>query len=271
MNKKYAILFSGQPRFRQMAVESIINNIIDINDCDVFGYFWKYDDYHINFKAIADIANVRDDIDFKLFNSHIESLKKTFNFKSIVVEEQINFNPDKYHPGDEKSKVISQFGPVVADQHFKRCNFIIQSQWYSLYRSNQLKCEYEKSNGFKYDGVLRFRPDVYVKEKMLLDYYDSNKLNIPHYSPHNISNTDVLVVSDIISYGSSDILDKYCNFYNTQNDILKDVNYIGDVEYDALLGNPISLHIRDNIGNDNVICNSFNFSSNPVHNIIRTC
>ena len=40
MNKKYALLISGQPRYREVAVKSILENIINYNNIDVYCHFW---------------------------------------------------------------------------------------------------------------------------------------------------------------------------------------------------------------------------------------
>ena len=37
---------------------------------------------------------------------------------------------------------------------------IVQPLWYSFYKSIELKKKYELKNGFKYDYVLKLRPDI---------------------------------------------------------------------------------------------------------------
>lgn len=262
--KKYALLLSGQPRYREAALKSILNNVININDVDIFGFFWKYNNFKPDYPAISDTANYRDQLDYDSFDKQLESILTQIPFTSVTVSEQIPFNPERHHPGEEKERVIQEIGIDKANKHFKRCNFIMQSQWYGVYMANQLRKEYEKENGKKYEGVLKFRPDVLTSNPIHFQNYVTDKLNLPHYNEGVITNDTTLICTDIIAYGSSDIMNIFCDFYNHHDRILK---YPG---IDALLGNPLAMYIKETIKNENVVANHFNFRNQIVHNIIRT-
>ena len=104
----------------------------------------------------------------------------------------------------------------------------ILSQYYNLYKTNELKREFEQEGNFKYDCVIRARPDYFfytnVKKEDLLkiksdhvyipDVWDFAKL---YFYP--TLGIDMLVhgIGDQFAYGDSEAMDKYCSlFYKIQ-------------------------------------------------------
>jgi len=251
---RYALLLCGQARYRKEALESILRNIIQVNNCDVFGHFWINDsDTRLPWDAIAQIANIRDENTYQNEENYIKEIANKIPFTKLEIQKQIMFPVDKFHPGKEKEKVIQDIGLERANHHFRRSNFILQSQWYSVYKANELKTAFEKENNFTYDGVMRFRPDINVPRPIHLHQYSENYLYAPVYSnSHDISDT--------LAFGPSKIMDLYCNFYHKQEEICQ------DPRIDALLGSIVlGLYVEKYVGR--CIQCSFNFDRNPVHNI----
>jgi hypothetical protein len=261
----FAILLSGQPRYRKGALESILKNIIQYNNCDIFGHFWEYDETNkLPWRAIAPIANQRDQDTYTKASEYIEKIKEIIPFTKLKVQKQINFSTDRFHPGTEKERVIAEVGEIEADHHFRRCNFIVQSQWYSICEANKLRQEYEKETGIKYDGILRFRPDMMIDRPIDLKTYDPTKLNIPYKTgPCDDNDVQYTDINDMIAYGNGKSIDIYADFYNHQDEIFS------NSKFDALLsGYALALYFKIYLGYDQMISNYFNFTHHPVHNLM---
>lgn len=263
---RYAILLSGQPRFRKKALESILKNIINVNNCDVFGHFWEYDDsMTLDWNAIAKIANIRDQDTYIRNSEYIQNIKEIIPFTKLKIQKQILFQTDRYHPGTERDRAIAEFGNERANHHFRRCNFIIQSQWYSIKEANKLRKEYEIENEFTYDGILRFRPDMFVHNAIDLSMFDLTKLYVHVYPQEGEFDKDGINtnICDMMAFGNGTFMDIYTDLYSYQDEILL------DTRIDALLGGyPLGLFLKKYLGYDNLGYSTFNFDGHPVHNII---
>lgn len=87
------------------------------------------------------------------------------------------------------------------------------SMFYSLYKANQLKKEYEQENNFKYDIVVRLRLDIlaFTTLKQILRHISfigdlNNKVYIPNHH-HSVG------INDQIAVGNSEIIDIYSDIY----------------------------------------------------------
>ena len=85
------------------------------------------------------------------------------------------------------------------------------AMWHSIYSSNKLRLEYEKQNHIKYDVVFRMRFDM-----LPLNIIDLNQ--VEDFSSLYVNKNDncylVNAISDIFSYSSPEIMNKYCELYN---------------------------------------------------------
>jgi hypothetical protein len=95
----------------------------------------------------------------------------------------------------------------------------ILSQYYNLLKVNELKTQAEEEGGFKYDCVIRARPDYFFYtniEKDALLKIKSNHVYIPDV-------WDFTGICDMFAYGDSPAIDKYCDiFSNVKRYILQD-------------------------------------------------
>lgn len=78
---------------------------------------------------------------------------------------------------------------------------------YSIYQSNQLKNNYEKSHSFIFDTVIRMRFDSDLRSSVefILDS-PQDQINVPS---HN-----VCPLSDQFAFGSSEVMNYYASIYN---------------------------------------------------------
>ena len=213
MPKKYALCLSGDPRYIQTCLDSIKRNIIDINDVDVFGHFWirtKDTPSYITLKN----CTTNNYIDYMADHclEYIDKIKDTIQFKNILCEEHPEFDI-KFIPTD-----VQDINDIT------RHNIFVQSQYYSVYKANKLKKEYEESNGFKYDLVIRLRCDIFIDNQILLDDYNPDKLYdtiIPS------SNEDDVYMYDQMCIGSSENIDVFSNYYFSMKETYDNNGYNG--------------------------------------------
>ena len=86
----------------------------------------------------------------------------------------------------------------------------ILSQYYNLLKANELKKETEQEEGFKYDAVIRIRPDYFFYRNIELGELKNIKNNHVYIPPV----WDFNGISDAFAYGDSATMDKYSDFFN---------------------------------------------------------
>jgi hypothetical protein len=127
---KIAVCFSGQmrtgienyPNIKEFFGESY-------NDCDFFIHTWNFSEYKTyNGSNIAKKPIIESDEKF-------DEIKKLYSPKKMIVD-------------------IKHIGYETAEKYG------IQPLWYSFWKSIELKKQYEIENNFKYDYVIKIRPDL---------------------------------------------------------------------------------------------------------------
>jgi hypothetical protein len=254
---RYALLLTGQPRYREKALDSIIKNIINCNNIDVYCHFWRNSARVPKYSAIAGLAN---QIDVDMNNNDetfINLIKHKLPSGTVYeIEDQINFQPDKYYPGTEHDGVIRDFGPDVASQHFSRCNFSVQSQWYSIMKAkNLINCEY--------DGVFRTRIDILFSEPVILDSYSTEKLHIP-FCPDPIDEQGIQQLEDPMAFGSQKLMNIYCDNYLFQEETLAHPSIMA-----LLSGYPLGIYLKKYVGYENLLNTNFELGDHWTRKIIR--
>ena len=197
---KIALCLSGQLRFLQEGYrEMILPFILDGNDIDVFVHTWNIDDdqdgkSYINGGGFPMGNPVNKGIMLEIFD--------LYKPVKCLIQKQVPFQNGKYPertlPGIKSHNLFSMF--------------------YSVYKSNQLKKEYEKENNFKYDIVVRSRFDIKLDKK--IDFLiDTSKVYIP-FNCFDTSNGYV----DSISYSNSKYMDIYADTFNNIDRIMETHN-----------------------------------------------
>ena len=113
---------------------------------------------------------------------------------------------------DEINKEFNNYQPTLVRQETKVDR--VKSQFYNVYLANELKKKHEKENNFKYDIVIRCRPDYYYFRDLTIEEL---KLGM---------NGDVVIpdewdwklvssygVSDCFAYSSSKTMDIYSKVF----------------------------------------------------------
>lgn len=124
--------------------KTILHNIINVNDCDVFIHSWS-------------VGAEKDLVDIYKPKKYLFEPQNTFNY-ALTSKERI-------HP--EKGQA-----------------FRTTSHYVSIKRGIHLKNQYEQEQGFKYKWVLVFRFDYVVLKKLDLEGLDTDNMYIcyePHW------------------------------------------------------------------------------------------
>lgn len=188
-----AICFSGHLRSFDTTFNYLKDTVIRPMNADVFIHTWD---------TIGSLQNRhKGDGDAEHFKINLEHVKRTANPVSMSVETESNkFIEATSHisiPEEDKMYIAGHIGFHVG-------------MFYSIFKANQLKCDYEKLNNFTYDRVIRFRPDIRMgttfNPKM---FPDNNKLYIPEIGKYTEEG-----MNDQVAVGSSKTIDIYSNTYN---------------------------------------------------------
>jgi len=216
MNKKIAMCISGYLRTFEECYPSILKNIIQDNDVDIFIH--TYD-------KIGNSSGWRHPIDLSE-NINMEFLESIPNIKVIAVQKWDNI---KY-----KFDKVREIIPNVTNIN------IIETIFYKIYMCNQLRKDYEKENNIKYDLIIRMRGDQVFEKKINLDFPE-NKILINAYpwgdedyvhhfvgddcgQPGSRNETEWL--NDRFAVGNSENIDYLCDLYNNFEELIKESDFI---------------------------------------------
>lgn len=119
--------------------------------------------------------------------------------------------------------------------------------WNKYYRLNLLKSNYEKSNHFQYDLVIKLRPDMYINNDFIIN--NPSTLYVPIDSKIDktkLTNITDNYLCDIFAYSNSNIMDKYFDIYNHLDNLIKQYGNVSEtLLYHYLNDNHISYELID--------------------------
>lgn len=181
---KIALCINGQlrPGWRD-SIKALINNFERFGDIDVFIYSWDTESLWPGSggngagwirRFFHPILNecprelIMSNIDFsKKFPNVFSVISKELNKKIFIKDVSILNNKIKKVVLESYSKVINYLGELKNDSKI----------YYGIYKVYKAMEEYEKQNNFKYDFVVRVRPD-YVIEKNDIKIEDLHLLEL---------------------------------------------------------------------------------------------
>lgn len=213
---RVAVLYCGQVRNfdNSELLYMNSNNILGRYNCDVFSSVWdeRGYSYHHGESSPAIYSTNKDissDNIIKLL-SHSGCTVRDVEIESFDtwLSQQSEIVKKLYHEG-------LRFG----NKTVKATSF---PQLYKIYKANKLKCLFEEKHNFKYDLVIRMRPDMGFIEPLPDNFlYDELNLmnessNIYHLNPPKIFYPNRIY--DILFWGNSHNMDLLCNSWlNIQN------------------------------------------------------
>lgn len=204
---KIAVCFSGQIRTGVHVVKNIKNYIGDLYQyCDFFVHTWDVESISMNdlntMISDGDLYQKNKNIVHKIDNSKFTNFYSIYNPISMVVEPYLMFNYRQLPGGrrynnNTKSEVISLFE--------------------SIHECNKLKINHEEKYNFKYDYVVRLRPDLVIHPEKSLeeDLFEisDDVLLFAGFKNRDYSNR----IDDIFWISKSEIMDKISPYYDYES------------------------------------------------------
>lgn len=199
---RVAVLLQGEPRFCA-EFDQFLENLSEYDRVDYFICTWKQSD--VDGKILASqghriVPPAWQNIDY---NWAIEKFKQLLPERHSVVKlDLIDQN-------------TIQHEPLTNNVAVETVQSNVWKMFYSLFKANEAKSNYEKENGFKYDLVIRARPDVALTDKLNLKKLKQlieNRSTI--LIPFNKRCGYRVSFCDLFGIGTSEDMDVYCNIYN---------------------------------------------------------
>lgn len=136
---------------------------------------------------------------------------------------------------------------------------VLYNTWFKFYKLNQLKCINEKLNGL-YDIVIKIRPDVNLKSLTF-----NEQLNLVHIPKNTVLDKSKLkqiddpYICDIFAYGSSEIMNRYFDFFENLRSLTNTHGYVSETLLYHYLNNNKINYVEDAIDFEVVLsmCNIF--------------
>jgi uridine kinase len=193
MGRSVALLISGYIRSFTDVFASISENLIEPNtefEFDIFLHFSKEN-------STGKYRN--DDVD-------LGDINKMVKCKTIIIDNSITFNDNIKHND-------------------------IYCQNYKIYILNQYKNQRAIIEDKQYDIVFRIRPDVYLQSKIILNNIENDVVYIPKNSKidkNKLQNIDDPYTCDILAYGSNDIMNKYFDYFNHLDELIRKYDSVNE-------------------------------------------
>jgi hypothetical protein len=148
-----AICISGSVRYPELGLSSI-KNIYPNENIKIFIHTWNNVKnkeflntlFRLKCKEIPEMVKV-----------DLNCIKK-YQYEKLIIEDY-----------KEKHKEFVEIYKSLKFKEYLRNDVGIISMHYSIYKSNQLKCDYEKEHNMLFDRVVRMRFDSDFESKVLKD------------------------------------------------------------------------------------------------------
>lgn len=203
---KIAVCISGGVRYPHFGLQSI-QKIIPNEYLKVFIHTWKVGNINSFLKTVAGLEHKEQD---KVVETDLSFLQN-YNYEKLLIE-----NYDEYEKKFEELVSTLKFVPATDPEDEPRTDIGPISMHYSIYRANELKCEYEKEHNIVFDWVIRMRTDSDFRYDTLDLSSFSSELNIPSgedWAPNSINDQFAIGTSHAMNLYSS----LYKNFHQVQN------------------------------------------------------
>ncbi|MFU0933111.1 hypothetical protein ACM26E_20180 [Kluyvera cryocrescens] len=217
---RVAILYCGQARNfdNSELLKMNFDNLLGKFNCDIFASLWDERGYSFH-HGQANPSSYSRDRDLSK-----EKIIRLLNHSGCTVQSVEFENFDNW---------ISNQNEVIQQLYHQGLNFgekVVKAtafpQLYKIYKANQLKTTFEESNNFKYDLVIRMRPDMGFVEP-IPDYcineelkISNNTNNIYHLNPPKIFYPNRIY--DILFWGNSENMNRMAESWININNLLED-------------------------------------------------
>ena len=233
-----AVCISGQMRSDRYTYKSILENVVNPLNADVFIHTWSVSG---STPKKPDMDGVKESAfgryhkptreEYGNLEITTEELQELFNPKRVVIESFFE---------SMSSKILDVFLPPSLAKFDPLRSPACLPQSYKIWACNQLKLAEENDRQFKYDFVIRLRPDLAVYEPLPLKIFENpNKLwwcTWPNLGTHQ--------VSDKLAISNSKIMDSYSSLYPRLNSLWRDPLGDGEPNHVMIGERLMARHVR---------------------------
>jgi hypothetical protein len=254
---RVAVCLSGQPRSVRETFPYIYNNIIKPNNADVFIHTYFDPDNLYMEKIQLDRGNCS--IDASIMDTVLELYKP----KVYLVEKPKNFTKINFKMTEfrlKSSRELNKHKNWTDEEHTKHIIKQMMSQYYSIYKSNELKENYANENGFVYDFVIRLRFDLVPRQILKCEDYN------PNFIYYQAMEHPDHIISDWINFGSNLIMNIYSSVYlqleyfNSLDFFTKEMRLENTLEISNTCGANFEYMIRDIMTLHNIPSKAFDIA-----------
>lgn len=213
---RVALLMSGQLRQSWLSAPSLNKCVVEPNNADIF-LFVKKDSFTPQVDNTEEVVR-------KVFNK---------NVKSLIFSDA---NYDKEVKGlieSNYTKIDNHYKKLGRDNWDKTLNVHNSDQYAQLKRCAESAVKYANRNNFKYDLMVRVRPNHGWLNKLDLSLPVLQDTLYVNYSEHNVGYADKIQnvpwVEDTLFFGSQDVMLKLCSDFSEK---MVDELEICDERYD---------------------------------------
>lgn len=248
MKKRVAVCISGQPRTWEFCIDNIKSFFKKSNkyEIDYFIHTWDSNYYPCLYKNNSNF-------EYKIrynFESNVNEYINQYNPISFKIEDKTNFDKKL----KRKVKKVKGFDvnieeiPTISDYN-------MLSQMYSFKQSILLKKIHERKNNFKYDYVVKIRPDllfIYKTFQECIELLENSKLPnkfVSWFPFDNLNDLDSIWGPDLFwLFDSNNLVDKYTSFFDEKikYDFIESKEYGFNRHVYNLEMNPISFNLYKN-------------------------
>jgi hypothetical protein len=144
-------------------------------------------------------------------------------YESINLFNPISFDVENYEAGfQSKWETLVNHNQHKLETNANLVSMI--SMWYKTLRVNQLRTQYENLMGFKYDLIIKTRPDIKIEEPINL--IQSPNLSIPYGWDWSGG------INDLMAWGNQSNIQMYCELFYMFNAL---ANYMDKINPETML------------------------------------
>jgi len=201
---RIAICLSGEMRTFDTEVVKSGLKVLEYLDADVFISTWK----HKGISCASDEPGSKDILSVKSDDNLEDEIKSIYkNLKGLEIE---NFN-------DWVNSVPSQISELMRNNYSTNGNPVTSPPClYKIKKANDLKRQYEIDNNFRYDIVIRDRPDNFHIEKFKIENLNPKTIYSLNCGTAFWPNR----IYEAFFYGDSDSMDIVSNSYDRIMDLI---------------------------------------------------
>ena len=201
--KRVAVCFSGQPRLDPFATFTFLKNIVtplaelgyEVNS---FVHFWTSMEQSGWLKRRIERDPGATNLTPKTHNKYAKAIANSYpaetspeiinKFQTYFVNFMDSCSPIYYQMEKELTRenfVLEKFmhpQPTTATAY--------NSQYYSVMKSHELCRRFEEENNFRYDYVMRVRPDTIFLDPIPVEHVDPNQICVPSSNGHGGTYTE---------------------------------------------------------------------------------